>query len=89
MKTITKPFDAVQFMRSEREKMSLRLNKMTKQEILAYFKKRNLVSGVKPSAEQKFEDAYTPTFRFIQLHKHASLGSTQFADVVHEHIADR
>jgi hypothetical protein len=51
MKTITKPFDAVQFMRSEREKMSLRLNKMTKQEILAYFKKRNLVSGVKPSAE--------------------------------------
>jgi hypothetical protein len=33
MKTINKEFDAVKFMRTQREKLSSKLSKMTKQEI--------------------------------------------------------
>jgi len=50
MKTIEKEFDAVGFMREQREKLSDRLSKMTKAEILDYFKKRKLEMNVKPSA---------------------------------------
>ena len=38
MKTTEKKFDAVKFMRQQREKLSEDLSKMTKEEILEYFK---------------------------------------------------
>ena len=39
MKTkINKPFDAVKFMREQRDKLSEKLSKMTKEEIIEYFK---------------------------------------------------
>ena len=51
MKTlIDKQFDAVKFMRQQREKISEKLSKMTKSEIIEYFKKRKLESQTKPSA---------------------------------------
>jgi len=48
--TIKKTFDAVQFMREQREKLSEKLSKMTKEEIVEYFRKKNLESSTKPSA---------------------------------------
>lgn len=51
MKTITeKQFDAVNFMRQQREKLSTKLAKMTKAEIVEYFKKRKLETSIKPCA---------------------------------------
>ena len=51
MKTTTeKQFDAVKFMRQQREKLSEKLSKMTKPEIVEYFRKRKLESNIKPSA---------------------------------------
>jgi c-di-AMP phosphodiesterase-like protein len=51
MKTTTeKTFDAVKFMRSQREKLSEKLSKMSKDEVVDYFKNRKLKSSVKPSA---------------------------------------
>ena len=50
MKTTKKQFDAVAYMRQQREKLSETLSKMTKSEIVDYFKKRNLETKVKPSA---------------------------------------
>lgn len=51
MKTITKKeFDAVQFMREQRQILSEKLSKMTKDEIVAYFKKKSAEKGIKPSA---------------------------------------
>ena len=50
MKTIEKTFDAVKFMRQERDKLSSKLSKMTKEEILEYFKKHNLQTKIKPCA---------------------------------------
>ena len=38
MKTTEKSFDAVKFMRQQREKLSEKLSKMSKEEILEYFK---------------------------------------------------
>lgn len=50
MKTITeKEFDAVKFMRQQRDKLSERLAKMTKAEIVTYFKKRKSEMNTKPS----------------------------------------
>jgi hypothetical protein len=49
MKT-TKSFDAVAFMRQQRVALSAKLSKMSKAEIVAYFKKRQLESLIKPSA---------------------------------------
>lgn len=37
---ILKSFDAVKFMRQQRDKMSEKLSKMSKEEILEYFKTR-------------------------------------------------
>lgn len=37
MKTTDKKFDAVKFMRQQRDKLSEKLSKMTKKEILEYF----------------------------------------------------
>lgn len=51
MKTTTeKQFDAVKFMRQQREKLSEKLAKMTKAEIVEYFKRRKLETQTKPSA---------------------------------------
>jgi hypothetical protein len=50
MKTIEKKFDAVIYMRSQRERLSEKLSKMTKAEILSYFKNKKTENSVKPSA---------------------------------------
>jgi len=51
MKTSTeKKFDAVKYMREQREKLSEKLSKMTKEEIIAYFKKRKNEIEIKPCA---------------------------------------
>jgi hypothetical protein len=48
--TIEKTFDAVKFMREQREKLSEKLSTMTKTEIIEYFKKRRLENSIKPGA---------------------------------------
>lgn len=50
MKTTEKTFDAVEFMRQQRDKMSEKLSKMTKKEILEYFKNRKKHMTIKPCA---------------------------------------
>ena len=51
MKTkIKKDFDAVQFMREQRQLLSEKLSKMTKKEIVEYFKKRRMEKGIRPYA---------------------------------------
>ena len=50
MKTTEKTFDAVKFMREQREKLSKKLSKMTKAEIIEYFKRRKFETGIKPCA---------------------------------------
>ncbi len=50
MKTIEKQFDAVDFMRQQRNKLSEKLSKMTKDEIIEYFKRRKLETTNKPCA---------------------------------------
>lgn len=49
MKTIEKEFDAVNFMRQQRNKLSEKLIKMSKEEIVEYFRKRKMETAVKPS----------------------------------------
>ncbi len=48
--TINKTFDAVKFMREQRQRLSEILSKMTKEEIIEYFKKKKLENSVKPCA---------------------------------------
>jgi hypothetical protein len=50
MKTIEKQFDAVKYMRQQREKLSDKLSKMTKAEIVEYFRMKKLASQIKPFA---------------------------------------
>jgi hypothetical protein len=50
MKTTEKTFDAVRFMRQERDKLSEKLSKMTREEIIEYFNKRKSQTTIKPSA---------------------------------------
>ena len=50
MKTINKEFDAVKFMRQQRDKLSEKLVKMTKEEIIAYFKQVKTNTTIKPCA---------------------------------------
>ncbi len=50
MKTTEKQFDAVNFMRQQRNKLSEKLSKMTKVEILEYFKNREKEKTIKPSS---------------------------------------
>lgn len=50
MKTTEKTFDAVKFMRQERDKLSEKLSKMTREEIIEYFNKRKSQMTIKPSA---------------------------------------
>jgi hypothetical protein len=48
--TAIKQFDAVKYMREQRDKLSQKLSKMTKAEIVEYFKKQKTKTTVKPSA---------------------------------------
>ena len=48
--TTKKTFDAVKFMREQRDKLSEKLSKMTKEEIVEYFRKKKLESSIKPGA---------------------------------------
>jgi len=48
--TIKKEFDAVQYMRQQRDKLSKKMAKMSKAEIVEYFKKRKKETTVKPRA---------------------------------------
>jgi len=48
--TIKKTFDAVKFMREQRQKLSEKLSAMTKEEIIEYFKKKKLENTIKPCA---------------------------------------
>lgn len=50
MKTTEKTFDAVRFMRQQRNKISEKLAQMSKEEILEYFKKRKIELTNKPGA---------------------------------------
>ena len=50
MKKAEKTFDAVKFMRHQRDMLSEKLSKMTKEEILEYFKKRQTQTTIKPCA---------------------------------------
>jgi hypothetical protein len=50
MKTTEKTFDAMKFMRQERDKLSEKLSKMTKEEIIEYFNKRKSQTTIKPTA---------------------------------------
>jgi hypothetical protein len=50
MKTTEKTFDAMKFMRQERDKLSEKLSKMTREEIIEYFNKRKSQTTIKPSA---------------------------------------
>jgi hypothetical protein len=43
-----KTFDSVKFMREQRDRLSDKLSKMSKEEILEYFRKRRAESKVKP-----------------------------------------
>jgi len=50
METKTKKdFDAVEFAREQKDKLSRKLARMTKEEIIAYFKKVRAESIIKPS----------------------------------------
>ena len=46
--TIDKEFDAVKFMRRQRDVLSEKLTKMSKTEIVEYFKKRKAEINIKP-----------------------------------------
>ncbi|WP_445755952.1 hypothetical protein [Polaribacter sp.] len=48
MKTNKKQFDAVKFMREQRDRLSEKLSHMSNTEILEYFKNRNLEFKNKP-----------------------------------------
>jgi hypothetical protein len=50
MKTNEKQFDSVEYMRNQRNKLSEKLSKMTKEEILDYFKKQKIQTNIKPSS---------------------------------------
>jgi hypothetical protein len=50
MKTTKKTFDAVKFMRQQRDKLSKKLAKMSNEEILEYFKKLKMATTIKPGA---------------------------------------
>ena len=43
-----KKFDAVKYMRQQRDKLSEKLSKMTKAEIIEYFKRRKSELTIKP-----------------------------------------
>jgi len=50
MKTTEKQFDAVSFMRQQRDRLSEKLSKMTKAEILDYFNRPSVETTIRPRA---------------------------------------
>jgi len=50
MKTTEKQFDAVLFMRQQRDRLSEKLLEMTKAEIIEYFRKQKAETSTKPGA---------------------------------------
>ena len=50
MKTIKKKFDAVEYMRDQRNILSEKLSGMTKEEIILYFQKVKTRASIKPCA---------------------------------------
>jgi hypothetical protein len=51
MKTmVEKKFDAVKFMRQQRDKLSEKLSRMSKEEIVEYFRKKDIKTAVRPGA---------------------------------------
>jgi S-adenosylmethionine:diacylglycerol 3-amino-3-carboxypropyl transferase len=50
MKTTEKAFNAVKFMRQQRDKLSEKLSQMTKKEIVDYFNERKTQTTIKPCA---------------------------------------
>jgi len=49
-KSIERQFDAVKFMREQRDKLSKKLSGMTNAEIIEYFKKQKAITTTKPCA---------------------------------------
>jgi hypothetical protein len=49
MKTNKKRFHAVKFMRQQRKDLSIKLGRMSKYDIVEYFKKRKNETTIKPS----------------------------------------
>jgi len=47
---IKKDFDAVKFMRQQRDKMSQKLSNMSKEEVKKYFVEKREKGGIKPGA---------------------------------------
>ncbi len=43
-------FDAINYMGEQRQKLSKKLSKMSKEEIVAYFRQKRLENTIKPSA---------------------------------------
>ncbi|WP_436414812.1 hypothetical protein [Petrimonas sp.] len=50
MKTTETKFDAVKYMREQRDELSNKLSKMTKEEIVDYFNERKSEIKIKPCA---------------------------------------
>ena len=50
MKTTEKTFDTIKFARQQRYKLSEKLSRMTKEEIIEYFNQRKTEMTVRPSA---------------------------------------
>ena len=50
MKKSEKTFDAVKFMREQRDKFSAMFSQMTKEEIIDYLQKTQIETNVRPSA---------------------------------------
>jgi hypothetical protein len=50
MKTIEKTFDSVDYMRQQRDKLSLKLGKMSKDELIEYFRNIKKQVKIRPSA---------------------------------------
>lgn len=48
--TIDKKFDAVKYMREQRQILTEKLSKMTKEEIIEYFRRKKRENTVKPCA---------------------------------------
>jgi len=47
---VEKKFDAVKFMRQQRDKLSEKLSRMSKEEIIEYFRKKDNKTAVRPGA---------------------------------------
>ncbi|MBN8707281.1 MAG: hypothetical protein J0L62_15525 [Bacteroidetes bacterium] len=50
--TVEKTFDAVKYMREQRDRLSKSLSNMTKEEIVEYFKSKKLENSAKPRSKK-------------------------------------